>query len=65
VELRIDREACQGHALCVMAAPELFDIGDDGIAFLLPGADAAGDDQLGAAQRAALNCPEDAIEVIA
>lgn len=28
----VDRELCQGHGQCVIVAPEIFDIDDDGYA---------------------------------
>lgn len=29
--VKADPSACQGYANCVMAAPEYFDLGDDGV----------------------------------
>ncbi|MFD6859345.1 ferredoxin [Rhodococcus sp. NPDC060090] len=30
--LRIDREMCEAHALCIEIAPEIFDLPDDDVA---------------------------------
>jgi len=57
--VRVDREACQGHALCMREAPEIFDIDDEGLAFTL--VDVVPSDQLEAAQAAERACPEMAI----
>ncbi len=53
-------DRCQGHARCIVFAPETFDIDDDGYAFVIPGRETvtAGDE---AVQRAVTNCPEEAI----
>lgn len=37
--IRIDRERCQGSGVCAYHAPATFDVGDDGVATLLGGAD--------------------------
>lgn len=30
--LTVDKDRCEGHALCVQTAPDIFDIGDDDMA---------------------------------
>jgi ferredoxin len=30
VNIKIDDERCQGHAVCYLVAPELFEVDDDG-----------------------------------
>ncbi len=34
-EVVVDPQVCEGHAQCVMSAPELFDLDDDDRAFVL------------------------------
>ena len=55
----IDLDRCQGHGLCAMECPEVFDVGDDGRAHVSvepipPGLS-------GAALLAQQSCPEQAI----
>jgi ferredoxin len=35
VEIIVDNELCEGHALCVSAAPEVFEMGEDEKALVL------------------------------
>jgi ferredoxin len=55
----VDPAKCQGHARCNLVAPDLFDLDDDGKAFLL--VDDVPADQADLALRAVANCPEQAI----
>ena len=61
MRVTVDRSRCQGHALCVMHAPDLFDLDDDGQsrarADLVPGG------QEPAARAAEAGCPEQAIMI--
>jgi ferredoxin len=36
VEIIVDADLCEGHALCATAAPTVFEIGDDEKAIVLP-----------------------------
>jgi ferredoxin len=57
--LIIDTTRCQGHGRCALTSPGLFDVSDDGYGIVLnpePAGDAKAD-----ADRAAGNCPEQAI----
>jgi ferredoxin len=59
MKVRVDAERCQGHAVCAVTAPDLFDLGGDGKAVVLdaePGP--AGWD---GARAAEASCPELAI----
>jgi ferredoxin len=58
----IDADKCQGHARCTLIAPNLFDLDDDGNAFLL--VDEVPGDQVELAERAVANCPEKAITTV-
>lgn len=35
IKVHADREQCQGYANCIVAAPDVFDIDDDGIVVVL------------------------------
>lgn len=62
MRVTVDRTRCQGHALCAMSAPELFDLDDvESHAFVL--ADPVPDRLAGAARSAAEGCPEQAVAV--
>lgn len=56
--IEIDRSLCSGFGSCVDAAPELFRLGDDGIAVAL--VQGSADPRL---HEAAASCPMGAIEV--
>ena len=57
-----DREKCQGHGRCYSLAPQVFDTDDEGYAVLLVDGEVPTELE-GAAQLAADNCPEYAIEI--
>ncbi len=56
-------DRCQGHARCIVFAPEIFDIDEEGYAFVIAGCEAVapGDDHLA---RAIASCPENAIVLV-
>ena len=59
----VEAEQCEGHALCVDVAPEVFRIGEDGIAqVILESPDGT---LAGLAKDAARLCPASAIYVVA
>jgi ferredoxin len=60
LDLRIDRELCMGSGNCSFWAPGVFDLGDDGIAFVVDPA-AQPDDKI---VLAAQGCPTQAISVL-
>jgi ferredoxin len=62
MQLRLDRERCQGHGRCYVLAPALFGADDDGYGYVLvDSVDAAFESQ---ARAALINCPEDAIIIV-
>ncbi|MPZ67764.1 MAG: ferredoxin [Pseudonocardiaceae bacterium] len=59
MEIHVDPDKCCGYGDCVLAAPDVFDLGDDGVAFVISGAEPS----LELAQEAADACPVAAIEI--
>ncbi|MET0384661.1 MAG: ferredoxin [Polyangiales bacterium] len=59
VKIVVDFDLCQSHGLCTEAAPKLFELRDDGFLYVLNEVPAASD--VGAAEKAALECPTGAI----
>jgi ferredoxin len=59
VEIMVDTDLCEGHALCVTAAPDVFELGDDEKAIVLPVE--LTDDVLKRVDDAILRCPVQAI----
>lgn len=58
----MDQARCQGHALCALGTPDLFELSEeDGHA--QPARDVVPSDRREAAQRAELDCPERAISL--
>lgn len=66
MKVRIDKDACEGHQLCAVFAPDLFGADDEGYAVLLGGG-LEGEVPHGLedqAREAAESCPEQAIAII-
>ncbi|HET6951513.1 MAG TPA: ferredoxin [Acidimicrobiales bacterium] len=61
MKIRVDRQMCQGHALCNAAAPELFTLDADGYSNVDIRDVPAGMED--AARRGLLRCPERAITI--
>jgi ferredoxin len=60
MKIRVDPEKCQGHTLCAMRAPQLFELDEvDGHSTAV--VDEVPADQEPDAQEAANSCPEQAI----
>ena len=57
----VDGHRCQGIGMCEMVAPNLFEVGDDGLSHVM--SDGLTSDQLGAAERAVDSCPTDALSI--
>lgn len=62
MRVSVDRDRCQGHARCVLVAPDLFDLDGESRAEVL--ADPVPDGLDGFARDATEGCPEEAISVI-
>ena len=58
--VRVDRGKCRGHAQCVLAAPGVFELGDDDRARVLT--EVVPPEEAAAVEDAVLMCPEAAIE---
>jgi len=62
MKVHVDREKCQGHTLCAMRAPDLFELSEiDGHASAVAGEVPAAEE--GGALDAARSCPEQAITI--
>jgi ferredoxin len=55
----VDRELCQGHGQCEQNAPEVFEVRDDGFAYVLRDPDSP--ELLEKTRDASSRCPVDAI----
>lgn len=55
----VDPVLCQGHGQCVESAPEIFEVRDDGLAYVLRDADTP--ELIAKTQEASSRCPVDAI----
>ncbi len=60
MRIAVNPGRCQGHALCLAAAPDLFDF-DDEAGRARPYDDVLPREHLGAARNAASACPEQAV----
>jgi ferredoxin len=61
MRITVDFDRCQSNALCMSAAPEVFEVRDDGFLYMLM--DEPGEDQRAAVAEAARICPTQAITV--
>jgi ferredoxin len=68
VKITVDPDKCVGSGYCQRIAPALFDLGDDGIAFVLdsgqPGTGADTGTGAAAAKEAEAACPAVAIAIL-
>ncbi|MFF0447504.1 ferredoxin [Streptomyces sp. NPDC004609] len=60
-ELTADPTACQGYANCVVAAPDTYDIDDDGLVVLLR--TSIPEEDRGRVAEAARSCPVSALTI--
>ena len=61
MKIDIDFDLCQGHGQCVESAPDVFEVRDDGFAYLVSEVDSA--DKEGRTREAASRCPAEAIRI--
>jgi ferredoxin len=59
VRVHVDNEMCVGTGICEATAPDLFEVGDDGISHVLK--DEVPTELVAAAREAAENCPTRAL----
>lgn len=59
--IKADLELCQGYANCVMEAPKLFDISDDGVVVVLE--EEFGEETRGRVEAAVRSCPVSALRI--
>lgn len=64
VTVEVDQELCIGDEICASMEPEVFEMQDDGLSYVVDGMDEVEDEDLIAAARDAADaCPVDAITV--
>jgi ferredoxin len=62
MKLHVDRDMCQGHSRCYATYPDLFDIDDEGTAFVV--VENLPPEWEDRAHNAIANCPERAIHIV-
>ena len=62
VKLKVDVTKCQGYGNCVSAAPDVYDVDDDGKVVLLKG-DTFDETERSRLEAAARSCPVSALSV--
>jgi ferredoxin len=62
MKIKVNREACQGHARCWSQDPDLFVIDDEG--FITPGDIDVPEGRELMAKRGAKSCPERALTIV-
>ncbi|GAA3938459.1 ferredoxin [Microbacterium soli] len=63
MQVRVDQKVCQGHGVCLMMAPGIFDIDDEtGLSYVMK--QPVTEEERRAALAARGNCPERAIRII-
>jgi ferredoxin len=60
VKIVAHRDRCMGHSQCLIAAPEVFDLDDEGLVVILQ--EDPSDELRPAVREAILRCPEQALE---
>lgn len=63
MQVRVNDEACHGHQMCAIAAPEVFGADDYGNAVILTEGDVPAELEA-KVRRAEGNCPERAISIV-
>lgn len=61
MKITVDTDRCTGHGVCESLAPEIFEVGDDGIVHLLT--DDLAEDQRTTIESAVAECPTQALSL--
>jgi ferredoxin len=61
MKIVVDFDLCQSHALCTQAAPEVFEVRDDGFLYILQ--ETPPESLRGKVKKAASECPTGAITI--
>jgi ferredoxin len=61
MKITVDFDRCQSNALCMSAAPEIFEVRDDGFLYIL--IEEPGEEYRAKVDEAAMLCPTQAITV--
>jgi len=61
--VEVDQDLCVGDEICAAMEPEIFEMRDDGLAYVVDGQEEVDGDMVAAAREAADACPVDAIIV--
>jgi ferredoxin len=61
MKITVDFDRCQSNALCMAAAPDVFEVRDDGYLYIL--VEEPGEDRRAAVEEAARLCPTQAISL--
>lgn len=61
MKITVDFDRCQSNALCMSAAPEVFEVRDDGFLYIL--IEEPGEERRAEVEEAAMLCPTQAITV--
>ncbi len=62
INIEVDRELCQGYANCIVAAPDVFDLDEDGRVMVLRG-QVGGDSERGRLDESVRSCPVAALRL--
>jgi len=61
--VEVDQDLCIGDEVCAATQPDIFEMGDDGLAYVKDGMEAVEGADLDMAREAEVACPVDAITV--
>jgi ferredoxin len=61
MKINVDTDRCTGHGVCESLAPEVFEVGDDGIVHLLT--EDLAEDQRATLESAVAECPTQALSL--
>ena len=62
IEIRVDRQTCLGYGNCVLVAPQLFELDDEGLAY--PTRAQVEDSERDDVRKAVYDCPTDSISFV-